>query len=150
MPILTLNTTTPAGSLALARNRRLLEVAEGEPSLTHAARLPGGILDLPARHHLTCGDLDLYGVAVGPGADRPSHDPAAGLRPRPPRQWLLPGQPVRPRRRPLAQEPTPRRARRPEAANGFLSSVFARRSRCGCRLNRLAGMSALAAVTVQT
>ncbi len=68
MLILALDTTTRAGSLALVRDGRLLEVAEGDPGLTHAARLPGGILDALARHHLTLGDLDLYGVAVGPGS----------------------------------------------------------------------------------
>ena len=68
MLILALDTTTRAGSLALTRDGRLLEVAEGDPGLTHAARLPGGILELLARHHLTLGDVDLYGVAVGPGS----------------------------------------------------------------------------------
>jgi tRNA threonylcarbamoyladenosine biosynthesis protein TsaB len=68
MLILALDTTTRAGSLALALDGRLLEIAEGDPGLTHAARLPGGILDLLARHHLTLRDLDLYGVAVGPGS----------------------------------------------------------------------------------
>ena len=68
MLILALDTTTRAGSLALVRDGRLLEVAEGDPGQTHAARLPGAILDCLARHHLTLGDLDLYGVAVGPGS----------------------------------------------------------------------------------
>jgi tRNA threonylcarbamoyladenosine biosynthesis protein TsaB len=68
MLILALDTTTRAGSLALARDGRLLEVAEGDPHLTHAARLPGGILDLLVRHHLALRDVDLYGVAVGPGS----------------------------------------------------------------------------------
>ncbi len=68
MLILALDTTTRAGSLALVRDGRLLEVAEGDSGLTHAARLPGGILDALARHHLTLGDLDLYSVAVGPGS----------------------------------------------------------------------------------
>src|SRR5512140_54317 len=68
MLILALDTTTRAGSLALVRDGRLLEVAEGDPALTHAVRLPGEILDALARHHLTLDDLDLYGVAVGPGS----------------------------------------------------------------------------------
>jgi tRNA threonylcarbamoyladenosine biosynthesis protein TsaB len=68
MLILALDTTTRAGSLALVRDGRLLEVTEGDPGQTHAARLPGAILDCLARHHLTLGDLDLYGVAVGPGS----------------------------------------------------------------------------------
>ena len=68
MLILALDTTTRAGSLALVRDGRLLDLVEGDPGETHAARLPGGILDCLARHHLTLGDLDLYGVAVGPGS----------------------------------------------------------------------------------
>ena len=68
MLILALDTTTPAGSLALVRDGQLLDLAEGDPGETHAARLPGDILDCLARHHLTLGDLDLYGVAVGPGS----------------------------------------------------------------------------------
>jgi tRNA threonylcarbamoyladenosine biosynthesis protein TsaB len=68
MLILALDTTTRAGSLALVRDGQPLEVAEGDPGQTHAARLPGAILDCLARHHLTLGDLDLYGVAVGPGS----------------------------------------------------------------------------------
>ncbi len=68
MLILALDTTTRAGSLALLRDGRLLELAEGDPGLTHAARLPGGILDALARHRLALGDIDLYGVAAGPGS----------------------------------------------------------------------------------
>jgi tRNA threonylcarbamoyladenosine biosynthesis protein TsaB len=68
MLILALDTTTRAGSLALVRDGRVLEVAEGDPSLTHAAQLPGAILDCLVRHHLTLGDVDLYSVAVGPGS----------------------------------------------------------------------------------
>ena len=88
MLILALDTTTRAGSLALVRDGRLLEVVEGDPGLTHATRLPGDILDCLARHHLTLGDLDLYGVAVGPGSFTGlrigiATDPGAGLRARP-------------------------------------------------------------------
>jgi len=68
MLILALDTTTRAGSLALLSGGRLLEVAEGDGALTHAARLPGAILDTLARHHLTLAGIDLYGVAVGPGS----------------------------------------------------------------------------------
>ncbi len=68
MLILALDTTTRAGSLALLCDGCLLEVAAGDATLTHAARLPGAILDALSRHHLTLGDVDLYGVAVGPGS----------------------------------------------------------------------------------
>lgn len=68
MLTLALDTTTRAGSLALVRGGRLLDEAEGDPALTHAARLPGAILEALARHRLTLADIDLYAVAVGPGS----------------------------------------------------------------------------------
>jgi tRNA threonylcarbamoyladenosine biosynthesis protein TsaB len=68
MLILALDTTTRAGSLAIARDGRLLDVGGGDPSRTHAERLPGAILDALTRHGLGLGDVDVYGVAVGPGS----------------------------------------------------------------------------------
>jgi tRNA threonylcarbamoyladenosine biosynthesis protein TsaB len=68
MLILALDTTSRRGSLALDRDGRILEVFAGDAERTHATRLPGDILDCLARHHLTLGDIDLYGVAVGPGS----------------------------------------------------------------------------------
>ncbi len=68
MLVLALDTTTRAGSLALARDDRLLEAWSGDPGLTHAARLPGDILDILHRHDLALADVDLYGVASGPGS----------------------------------------------------------------------------------
>lgn len=68
MLVLALDTTTRAGSLALARDDRLLETWSGDPTLTHAARLPGDILDILGRHGLSLADVDLYGVASGPGS----------------------------------------------------------------------------------
>ncbi len=68
MLILALDTTTRSGSLAIVRDGRLLDLVEGDPARTHATRLPGAILDSLARHHLTLADLELYGVAAGPGS----------------------------------------------------------------------------------
>ncbi len=68
MLVLALDTTTRAGSLALARDGHLLEAWSGDPALTHAARLPGDILDILRRHALSLADVDLYGVASGPGS----------------------------------------------------------------------------------
>ena len=68
MLILALDTTTRAGSLALTRDGNLLEVLVGDGERTHATRLPGDILDCLFRHALTLGDVDMYGVAVGPGS----------------------------------------------------------------------------------
>jgi tRNA threonylcarbamoyladenosine biosynthesis protein TsaB len=68
MLILALDTTTRGGSLALMRGGDLLEVFAGDAARTHATRLPGDILDCLARHRLAIGDVELYGVAVGPGS----------------------------------------------------------------------------------
>ena len=68
MLILALDTTTRGGSLALMRDGGLLEVFAGDAARTHATRLPGDIIDCLARHHLGVGEIDLYGVAVGPGS----------------------------------------------------------------------------------
>ncbi len=68
MLVLALDTTTRAGSMALMRDGRLLEERTGDPARTHGARLPGEILDMLGRHGLTLHDVDLYGVAAGPGS----------------------------------------------------------------------------------
>jgi tRNA threonylcarbamoyladenosine biosynthesis protein TsaB len=68
MLILALDTTTRKGSLALMRDGQSLEVSAGNQELTHAARLPGEILECLARHQSSLGDVDLYAVAVGPGS----------------------------------------------------------------------------------
>jgi tRNA threonylcarbamoyladenosine biosynthesis protein TsaB len=66
--VLALDTTTRSGSLALVNDGRLVGAAQGDPSRTHAERLPGDLLALLDRHHFSIGDVDVYGVAAGPGA----------------------------------------------------------------------------------
>ncbi len=68
MLVLALDTTTRGGSLALVSDGGVLEVFAGDATRTHATRLPGDILDCLARHQVGLGDIDLYGVAVGPGS----------------------------------------------------------------------------------
>ncbi len=68
MLVLALDTTTRGGSLALARDGDVLDVFAGDATRTHATRLPGDILDCLARHQVGIRDIDLYGVAVGPGS----------------------------------------------------------------------------------
>jgi tRNA threonylcarbamoyladenosine biosynthesis protein TsaB len=68
MLILALDTTTRGGSLALVRDGLVLEVFAGDSRRTHATRLPGDILACLARHDVTLADIDLHGVAVGPGS----------------------------------------------------------------------------------
>jgi tRNA threonylcarbamoyladenosine biosynthesis protein TsaB len=68
MVVLALDTTTRAGSVALARDDSLIETFVGDASATHAARLPGDILVVLARHGMTLADIDLFSVAAGPGS----------------------------------------------------------------------------------
>lgn len=68
MLVLALDTTTRAGSVALAREGTLVEAFSGDASRTHAARLPGDILALLDRHGVRLPEIDLYGVAAGPGS----------------------------------------------------------------------------------
>ena len=68
MLILALDTTSRAGSVALARDAGVLDQQRGDPSRTHGERLPGDIGDLLERHGLTVADVDLYAVAAGPGS----------------------------------------------------------------------------------
>jgi len=68
MLVLALDTTTREGSLALARDGRILDSWSGEASLTHARRLPGDILGGLSRHGLTLAEIGLFAVAAGPGS----------------------------------------------------------------------------------
>jgi tRNA threonylcarbamoyladenosine biosynthesis protein TsaB len=68
MLILALDTTTRAGSLALVRDDTVVESFVGDAARTHATRLPGDLLDCLGRHGCTLADVDLYGVAAGPGS----------------------------------------------------------------------------------
>ena len=68
MLILALDTSSAGGSLALARDGRLLDETTGDATLTHGARLPGELQALLDRHGLTTGAVDRYAVAAGPGS----------------------------------------------------------------------------------
>jgi tRNA threonylcarbamoyladenosine biosynthesis protein TsaB len=68
MLAIALDTTTRAGSIALARDGGPIETFAGDGARTHAARLPGDILDLLARHGASLADVDLFAVAAGPGS----------------------------------------------------------------------------------
>jgi tRNA threonylcarbamoyladenosine biosynthesis protein TsaB len=68
MLVLALDTTTRAGSVALARDGKLLEVVVGDAARPHASRLPGELLDLLARQRLGLDAVDLFAVAAGPGS----------------------------------------------------------------------------------
>ena len=68
MVILALDTTTPTGSVALARGSQLLECRVGDPTRTHGERLPGEIITLLEDHEMTPAAIDLYAVCAGPGS----------------------------------------------------------------------------------
>ena len=68
MLILALDTTSAGGSVALARDGRLVDETTGDPSLTHGQRLPGELQGLLERQDLTTGAIDRYVVAAGPGS----------------------------------------------------------------------------------
>ena len=68
MLILALDTTTAGGSVAIARDGRLLDERTGDPTVRQGQRLPGDIESLLARHGLTTGSVDRYAVALGPGS----------------------------------------------------------------------------------
>jgi len=70
MRVLALDSTTRSGSVALfvdeGRGPVVVERA-GDPSRTHAERLPADLLDLLADQNLTACAIDLFAVASGPG-----------------------------------------------------------------------------------
>jgi tRNA threonylcarbamoyladenosine biosynthesis protein TsaB len=68
MKVLALDTTTRAGSVALVENDRIITQQRGDPSLTHAERLPRDILALLGAHGMGPADVDLFAVASGPGS----------------------------------------------------------------------------------
>ena len=68
MRVLALDTTTRAGSVALVDDDRVIAERRGDPSRTHAERLPREILALLADHGRQSSDIDLFAVASGPGS----------------------------------------------------------------------------------
>jgi tRNA threonylcarbamoyladenosine biosynthesis protein TsaB len=68
MLVLAIDTTTRGGSLCLWRDGRVIETFVGDAERTHATRLPGDLLDCVARHGVTLAEVDVYGVAAGPGS----------------------------------------------------------------------------------
>ena len=68
MRVLALDTTTPAGSVALVDEDRVVDERGGDPSRTHAQRLPGDLLRVLERRGLAMSDIDLFAVASGPGS----------------------------------------------------------------------------------
>ena len=68
MFILALDTTTAAGSVALADRTGVLEIAALDPSQPVATRVPGDLMALLARRGVPLPRIDLFAVATGPGS----------------------------------------------------------------------------------
>jgi tRNA threonylcarbamoyladenosine biosynthesis protein TsaB len=66
--VLALDTTTRQGSVALARDGRVVESFCGDPAITHGVRLPGDLMGVLGNHGVRLGDVDLFAVASGPGS----------------------------------------------------------------------------------
>ena len=68
MVVLALDTTVRSGSVAVLRGGDVLVERVGDPLVPHGRRLPGDILAGLHEAGLTVADVELYGVASGPGA----------------------------------------------------------------------------------
>jgi tRNA threonylcarbamoyladenosine biosynthesis protein TsaB len=68
MLVLALDTTTRQGSVALARDGRILASGAGDAAIAHGARLPGDLTRLLDDRGLCVADVDLFAVAAGPGS----------------------------------------------------------------------------------
>jgi tRNA threonylcarbamoyladenosine biosynthesis protein TsaB len=68
MRILALDTSTPAGSAALADDGRVTVVRAGDGSRTHGERLPSELMALVAEARVTLAEIDAFAVAIGPGS----------------------------------------------------------------------------------
>jgi tRNA threonylcarbamoyl adenosine modification protein YeaZ len=66
--ILTLDTTTQAGSCAVWRRDGIVDEQVGNPEHSHAQRLPNDLARLLASHRLQLKDVSLYAIASGPGS----------------------------------------------------------------------------------
>ena len=68
MVCLSLDTTTPGGSCAVARDGVVIRELRGDPDRPHDTRLPGDLMTLLADARLGLRDIELYAVATGPGS----------------------------------------------------------------------------------
>jgi len=68
MLILALDTTTPAGSCALAADGIVLREEASDVSRPPAERLPSDLMAILERSDLTLADVDAFAVATGPGS----------------------------------------------------------------------------------
>jgi len=68
MLVLALDTTTRAGSCAVARDGVVLRERGGDPDRPHDTRMPGDLMTLLEEERLTLPAIDVFAVATGPGS----------------------------------------------------------------------------------
>jgi tRNA threonylcarbamoyladenosine biosynthesis protein TsaB len=68
MLVLALDTTARTGSVAVAKDGRILDLLTGDASLPHAERVPADLLRSLGRAGFGLADVDVFAVAVGPGS----------------------------------------------------------------------------------
>ena len=68
MCILTIDTSTKSGSLAIRYSSEDTVELVGDPSLTHGERLPNDIARLLERGKANLADVEVFGVGIGPGS----------------------------------------------------------------------------------
>src|SRR5437870_4786303 len=68
MHVLALDTTTRVGSVALVTDDRVVVERGGDPTRTHAERLPGDILNLLHDAGVELAAVDVFALAAGPGS----------------------------------------------------------------------------------
>ena len=68
MRVLALDTTTRVGSVALIEDDRVIAERAGDPSRSHAERLPGDLLRVLDEFGCATSDIDVFAVAAGPGS----------------------------------------------------------------------------------
>lgn len=68
MVVLALDTTTPAGSCALAVDAVVMREEGSDPALPPATRLPADLMTLLEHVNMKLGDVDAFAVATGPGS----------------------------------------------------------------------------------
>ena len=68
MLVLALDTTTRRGSVAVAKDGRVLDLLEGDAARPHAERVPGDLVRSLERAGASLSEVDVFAVAVGPGS----------------------------------------------------------------------------------
>ena len=68
MLVLALDTTTRGGSVAVARDGRVLDLLVGDPGRPHAERMPADLVRSLERAGASLTEVDVFAVAIGPGS----------------------------------------------------------------------------------